>query len=253
MKTIISILFGALLTVVFVLLLAFFFRDPILSLMAGGSKTEVKAIAVERQQAKLTDKQVYAESSSTVWVEGKENRGPFGVIEAKRLIVANGTCQAGIDHTKVEPRFLDKDGQPVTGVKPDETLIVEVGQPEVLNCGVTNARYVDGSGFLPASTDLSNQLYADASRQLRDESVGGDLVTKARVQAEERIELVLRRLGFKDVRVRFVKPSNQPRPAPLPSPAPKASSATYNNQVLVVNNRDGSISAYFFHKPGDTE
>lgn len=156
---------------------------------------KTRVVQVDREAARLVHKSVYAQQTLTIHITGKEAR-VFGVIQAERLVIASGTCSAGVDHDQTPPDIYEYQG----------TMHVILAEPTILDCGLGSVTSFDGGGIIPASTDLSNRLHEEAVKELQQQAEQSDLVAKARENAIIQVELFLRRLGFQQVLITFKKP-----------------------------------------------
>lgn len=157
-----------------------------------GSEVQVGQINLEKME--LVHRTEYARTEISAALVGKEPQ-LRGLLESTRILVTTGFCLGGIDHEKNPP---DVDSNP-----PARSVTIRVGEPELLDCGITDARLFDGAGFIPASSELNNQLYSEAQRQTRENGLKSGLLDQAKKNALDKIELALRKLGFTKVDVLF--------------------------------------------------
>lgn len=149
------------------------------------------------EKAQMVEKTTYSEKSFTVHLTGKMRTfgvGGITILEKEVLGIVSGTCSAGIDY-KTDRPAIEAVGARVS---------VRLADPKILGCGITSVTYFDGKGVLPAPTELYNQLYEQATQEIRKQAEQSDLLPKARESAKSTVELNLRRLGFEQVSVDIV-------------------------------------------------
>jgi len=169
-------------------------RDPF-SGFFGAPKTEA---TVNLSQTQLVKKYIYAEKDFSIRVPGKEPR-LFGLLEAERLYLNTGRCSAGIDYARQSFEVVERDAK---------SIFIRIPQPEIFPCTFLEAGQLwDGSGFVVASTDLSNRLATTAYSDLQTQAARTDLLDKAKGEALDQAELDMYRLGFEKVRVELQRPS----------------------------------------------
>lgn len=157
------------------------------------------AIIIER--AKPAEKTVYAEAYPVVQITGKEPRF-FNLLESQRLLIAGGHCTAGINFEKDAPQFQ---------TDPTGMVTIRVIEPELFGCGITEQKFFDGTGIIPASQELSNDLSNQVMPLLAESAVRSGILKVARDSAASRIELRLRQVAdslganIADVWVEFIK------------------------------------------------
>jgi hypothetical protein len=163
-------------------------RDPIMSIFGAARPTA----SVNLNQTQLVKKYIYAEKDFAIRVPGKEPRF-FGLLEAERLYLNTGRCSAGIDYGRQTFEVVERN---------ERAIFIRIPAPEIFPCAFLEAGQLwDGSGFVVASTDLSNQLANTAFAELQAQAARTDLLDKAKSEALDQAELDMYRLGFEKVRV----------------------------------------------------
>lgn len=173
----------------------------------SSASTKVVERTFNLKEANMTDLSVYAEKDIQIRMKAEEAKlsvpllGP--VLKSSRIVLLEATCQAGIDYksrpAKVE-YASDKKGVKIT-----------IQDVQILNCRAlpNGVEYIDSGGIIPASTELSNQLYAKAMDAVQAKAEDSDLIPKARQSAAMSIELAARQYGFQDVQIVFEAPPEQ--------------------------------------------
>jgi hypothetical protein len=146
------------------------------------------------KDAKMVNKAIYSEKEYSAQFTGKWDYLVVGgrVILSKEVTaVTSGSCSAGIDF-EAKPPTAEVNGTRVS---------MRITEPDIFGCEIRSLTYIEGSGLLPAPSDLYNQLSARAIGEVRTRAEQSDLVAKARDSATMQIELYLRRLGFQQVSI----------------------------------------------------
>jgi|GEM_PF-6925340 len=178
----IRFLAGVIFTLAVVAAVLFVFRDAV-GTAVGVQRITPLATVIEK--ATPTEKTVYAEAHPFVQLTGSEPQF-FGLLQSDRLLVAGGDCTAGIDFQKNPPRFAtDQKG----------TVTMMVLEPELFGCGITEQRFFDGRGLVPASQNLSNTLSNEVATMLADAAVRSGILRVAQDSAATKLELRLRQMS----------------------------------------------------------
>lgn len=191
MKAMLSIMMGVALGVVGLGLLArLIVGDPLINMLRPPGPT----VEINLNQTQLVKKVIYAEKDIALRVPGREPRF-FGLIQAERLYMNTGRCSAGIDYTRQSFQVVERQ---------ERSIYLRIPLPEIFPCVLLEAGQLwDGSGFVTASTDLSNRLAAVAFDDLQEQAPKTDILDRARSEALDQAELDMRRIGFDNVRVEF--------------------------------------------------
>jgi hypothetical protein len=198
-KTVLGIILGVAVGVIGLgLVLELVIRNPISSALRPPANT----VDVNLNQTQLVKKYIYAEKDFAIRVPGKEPRF-FGLLEAERLYLNTGRCSAGIDYTKAAFQVVERN---------ERSIFIRIPPPEIFPCTFIEAGQLwDGSGFVVASTDLSNRLARIAFEELQTQAPRSDLLDRAKTEALDQAELDMFRVGFEKVRVEF-PPASEQRP-----------------------------------------
>ena len=117
----------------------------------------------------------------------------------KIIILAEGTIRAGVDLDKLGEQDIAVDGDSVTMILPPPEVI---GEP-TLNLTETHA--LEGSTFNPFDPDWNKAFDAQrvAKNAMLEWALEHGLLDTARQNAEVQVELLLLRLGFATVEIKW--------------------------------------------------
>ncbi|MFT5353423.1 MAG: hypothetical protein ACI9KE_000621 [Polyangiales bacterium] len=126
----------------------------------------------------------------------------FGLVETEDaiLLVAAADVSAGVDLTRMQ------DGDVV--IEPDiQRATIVLPPPEIFEARLDNEHtYVhtrETSALAEPSSQLETRARQEAERTLRTSALDAGLLERARQNAKSTIEVLVRSLGFDEVRVRF--------------------------------------------------
>jgi hypothetical protein len=198
-KTVLGIILGVAVGIIGLgLVLELVMRNP----LSAALRPPVNTVSVNINQTQLVKKYIYAEKDFAIRVPGKEPRF-FGLLEAERLYLNTGRCSAGIDYSRQAFQVVERN---------EGSILIRIPPPEIFPCTFIEAGQLwDGSGFVVASTELSNRLARIAFDELQAQAPHSDLLDKAKSEALDQAELDMYRVGFQKVRVEFLQPA-EPRP-----------------------------------------
>lgn len=183
-----------------------------LGLTPGGVQNEIKPLVIKASMAEMVDMDVSAIATTEVNDEGLTKVVVpllnLGVNIAKRYAKGNGVCMIETDNNKVRPYFRDRDGNKKTEISSNERVTLVVGEPEVLQCGVTAYQYSDGPSlpFLSAPTSLYNGIWAESLHQSVCAGTHPTLQRQARESLASNLRRAYAEFGYQNLEVEFEQP-----------------------------------------------